>query len=111
MVTAPPCRSDPILVPGRAVAARAHWGVPGGLVLVSVYVEVGEGPSQRNLAILHEVCSYLAVLNAHGFDWLVGGDSNMEIDEWVVSTGPMLWEVLSHSRALLPASRLLQAPR
>ena len=57
MVTAPPCRSDPCIYPGRAMAARVHWGFPGGIVIITVYLVVGEGLSPTNMAILRSLAT------------------------------------------------------
>ena len=92
MITVPPGKDSHVLVDGRAMAARVHWGCPGGLVFVNLYLVVGEGPSECNCSILHDVALYLAEVNSRGFDWIVCGDFNMEYDslpdlEWLHNLG------------------------
>ena len=92
MITVPPGKDSHVLVDGRAMAARVHWGCPGGLVFVNLYLVVGEGPSECNCSILHDVALYLAEVNSRGFDWIVCGDFNMEYDslpdlEWLRNLG------------------------
>eukprot|EP00959_Pyramimonas_sp_CCMP1952_P284852 5955159-Pyramimonas_sp.AAC.1 len=50
MVTMPP-DGDHVVFPHHAAAARVHWGVPGGLIVVSVHMVQGvgvAGPTSRS---------------------------------------------------------------
>ena len=79
MITRAPCMGgQAVLAGGRALPAQVHWGVPGGVVLVSVDLYVNEGWSDNNLYIMQEVSSYLEKLNQSGYDWIVAGDFNIE---------------------------------
>ena len=100
MVTAPPGRSDHVLEPGRMVAAHVHYGVAGGLVVVAVYLRVGEGMSAENLAITWKLCEYLMELNCKGYAWVVGGDFNMELS----TLDAVGWLGKARGYALVPAA-------
>ncbi|CAK0813488.1 unnamed protein product, partial [Prorocentrum cordatum] len=58
LVSAPPQLTDRALIPGRLVAAHAHWGRAGGIVLLSVHLVVGEGLGAQNLEIVQTAIDY-----------------------------------------------------
>eukprot|EP00959_Pyramimonas_sp_CCMP1952_P303138 6343000-Pyramimonas_sp.AAC.1 len=64
------------LADGRALPAQVHWGVPGGLMLITMYSYVNEGWSDNNIYVMQEVSSYAERLNYAGYDWIVVGDFN-----------------------------------
>ena len=86
VVTAPPLLKTPVLHKGRLAAAHVHWGVGGGLVMLSVYLVDSAGCDAVNQGILLTLLRYLVQLNAAGYDWIVGGGFNMHVDslkqEW-----------------------------
>eukprot|EP00959_Pyramimonas_sp_CCMP1952_P315995 6613716-Pyramimonas_sp.AAC.1 len=47
-ITEPPFTKDPVLYPGRLVAARVHWGARGGLVILSLYLVDSVGLDDQN---------------------------------------------------------------
>eukprot|EP00959_Pyramimonas_sp_CCMP1952_P031215 654408-Pyramimonas_sp.AAC.1 len=52
VVKAPPALPDHVFEPGRIAAADVSWIVPGGVVIVAVYLISGEGMSAANEALL-----------------------------------------------------------
>ena len=50
-------------------------------MLLSIYLRTSVGMDSRNIAILHQLASYLALLTSRGFDWVVMGDWNMTAEE------------------------------
>eukprot|EP00959_Pyramimonas_sp_CCMP1952_P135088 2826541-Pyramimonas_sp.AAC.1 len=48
-LTTAPGLADGTLVPGRAAAARVHWGIPQGLVCISLYCVDSVGYAGPNL--------------------------------------------------------------
>ena len=73
-ISAPPGRPDPVMEEGRMVGGHFHYGVTGGIVMISVYLRTGEGMSAANLASVWRLCEYLMELNSRGYAWMVGGD-------------------------------------
>eukprot|EP00959_Pyramimonas_sp_CCMP1952_P069615 1453133-Pyramimonas_sp.AAC.1 len=85
LVTRPPLAESAVLVPGRVVAARAHWGRPAGIVCISVYLIVDVKLAGGNVEIFPIVLAYLSKLNAIGQPWIVGGDFNVDpggVEDW-----------------------------
>ena len=48
--------------PGRAVLGWVNAGIKGGVLVAVIYLYDGEGWSDRNIAIMHEVSSALVAL-------------------------------------------------
>eukprot|EP00959_Pyramimonas_sp_CCMP1952_P123854 2589370-Pyramimonas_sp.AAC.1 len=46
--TAPPLTKSAVIIPGRMVGAHIHWGVKGGLVVLSLYMVDSVGPDDEN---------------------------------------------------------------
>ncbi|CAK0836865.1 unnamed protein product [Prorocentrum cordatum] len=76
--TALPGRSFSEIVPGRPVAGRVRAGPRAGIVILSVYLHVGEGLSGSNIGIVWQLSKYLGQLETEGYHWDVLGDWNME---------------------------------
>ena len=67
---------------GRAVAVWVQRLVPCGVLLISVYLHTGEGPSPRNTKLLEHV---LSTASASGPPWVIGGDfqdTPQEVGTW-----------------------------
>ncbi|CAK0906391.1 unnamed protein product, partial [Prorocentrum cordatum] len=79
--TAPPQCDSHILIPGRAVACHVRWGLPGGLVVISVYLKDGEGLGATNCSHVWALVQYVCRLNALQMPWIICADWNMETDE------------------------------
>ena len=60
---------------GRAAGLWVQAAMPGGILVVSVYLWHSEGLTPRNRSILHAV---LAAVVAHGGPWLIVGDFNCQ---------------------------------
>eukprot|EP00959_Pyramimonas_sp_CCMP1952_P382746 8020298-Pyramimonas_sp.AAC.1 len=86
------------------LAGHAHWGVKGGIIVVVVCLRHAAGMDDDNPDAVHELRSYLRVLNARKLDWVAMGDWNMEVGElrgpWleevrgipIVPPGPTCWQ-------------------
>ena len=66
--------------PGRAVLGWVNAGIKGGVLVVVIYLYDGEGWSDRNISIMHEVSSALVAL---GQPFVLMGDFNMSPSEFV----------------------------
>ena len=66
MISAPLGRPDPVLEDGGSVGAHDHYGVTGGIVVISVYLRTGEGMSAAKLASVWRLCESLMELNSRG---------------------------------------------
>ncbi|CAK0828526.1 unnamed protein product [Prorocentrum cordatum] len=77
-LTGLPGRDSHALVPGRLAAGHARAGPQEGVMVLSVYLHVGEGLSADNLGIIWQLAQYLGALEAEGYHWVVMGDWNME---------------------------------
>ena len=66
--------------PGRAVLGWVDTGVKGGVLVAVIYLYDGEGWSDRNISIMHEVSSALVAL---GQPFVLMGDFNMSPSEFV----------------------------
>ena len=64
---------SPDASPGRLAGLWVQAGIPGGMLVVSVYLWHSEGMTSRNLDIL---LTALAAVKAHGGPWLIVGDFN-----------------------------------
>ena len=67
---------------GRAVALWVQQVVPCGILVISVYLFTGEGPTPRNRAIMGQA---LMTASVSGSPWIIGGDfqdSPQDIMEW-----------------------------
>ncbi|CAK0865013.1 unnamed protein product [Prorocentrum cordatum] len=80
LVTAPPLLDSPVLHEGRMSAAHVHWGVRGGLVMISVHLVDSVGFSVVSQEISFTLLRHLVQLKAAGYDWVVGSDFNMALE-------------------------------
>ncbi|CAK0827554.1 unnamed protein product, partial [Prorocentrum cordatum] len=80
-ITEPPFTKDPVLYPGRLVAAHVHWGARGGLVILSLYLVDSVGLDDQNKRILWTLASYLAKLEAAQMDYIARGDFKMGMEK------------------------------
>ena len=48
-----------VLVPGRVLAGHLHWGVPGGLVVVTVYLHVEREKIAETLGLVWAAVTYV----------------------------------------------------
>ncbi len=79
--------ASPAASPGRLAVAWIDAVVPGGLLLLSLYLWHGEGLTPRNLRLLE---SAGAVIKRHGAAWTLGADANMSPDELLRDAGDWL---------------------
>ena len=75
-------------MPGRAVAAHLHRGVPHGIVVISAYFKDGEGLGQANSQYLWTLVQYVCQLNSQQQPWIMCADWNMDLD--VLTQSPWL---------------------
>ena len=74
------------------VAAHAHWGIRGGIVIVNIYMDVELGLAGGHLGMLWRAVEYVGQLNELGYEWAIVGGFNMGIEElnyngWVEMIG------------------------
>ena len=73
---------SPKVAQGRAVALWVQQVVPCGVLVISVYLYTGEGPTPRNRAIMGQA---LMAARSSGSPWVIGGDfqdAPQDIFEW-----------------------------
>ena len=62
------------------IAAHAHWGIRGGFIIINLYMNTELGLEGENLGILWRAVEYAATLNQLGYDWVIMGDFNMDVE-------------------------------
>ncbi|CAK0827778.1 unnamed protein product, partial [Prorocentrum cordatum] len=74
----------------RFAELQPKAAVKGGVVLLSVYLAVGEGLGAQNLEIVQAAIDYASQLPRQGIAWVIGGGWNMEgdlLDDWFHAAG------------------------
>ena len=79
-VTSPPFLSSPVIVPGRLCAGHVRWGVRGGLILLSLYLQDSVGMCDFNRLASWHVAQYISRLQAAQHDCVVAGDFNVSAE-------------------------------
>eukprot|EP00959_Pyramimonas_sp_CCMP1952_P417296 8743032-Pyramimonas_sp.AAC.1 len=89
-ITCPPLSPAGAIVPSRAVAVHVHYKIKGGCIAISAYLWVDELFGPTNIRLLTEIASYIHRVQATGYEWVLGGDFNMNpalLQTWAASIG------------------------
>ena len=89
-ISSPPLLDGHTLWEGRVMAAHVHAAVPGGVVVINVYLDTELQFEGDNMAMIWRIVEYAHALNQRGFDWIIMGDFNMEMatlnaNKWIES--------------------------